>query len=171
MGEKFNAPDPGATQSTTTDEAGQRGAFKFYRPPSDSAAGVGSPSEDPGAGPDAASRNFEKIRNDYQKVDNPKSEAVQRGWPIKMQNLKSDSGEGAGPPSDDPGHEIKSPRDAGSGLATGRLESDYQKVENAKSVDSYLKLENAKSEPGAGPDAASSTERSGGYDVKNQDKI
>ena len=170
MGEKFNAPDPGATQPTTTDEAGQ----KKWLPANFKTAGgevVGPPADDPGAGPDATSRNFEKVRNDYQKVDNPKSDAVQRGWPIKMQNLKSDSGEGAGPPSDDPGHEIKSPRDAGSGLATGRLESDYQKVENAKSVDSYLKLENAKSEPGAGPDAASSTERSGGYDVKNQDKI
>ncbi len=183
MGEKFNAPDPGATQPTTTDEAGQ----KKWLPANFKTAGgevVGPPADDPGAGPDATSRNFEKVRNDYQKVDNPKSDAVQRGWPIKMQNLKSDSGEGVGPPADDPGYEIKSPRDAQSGLATGRLENDTPTAD-AKSVDSYMKLEHAKSDPGAGPDAASSKEPpalsfpdaasskgpSGGYDVKKQDRI
>ena len=155
MGEKFNAPDPGAMQSTAigeagqrsaymkmqnpvasigdpdfdmkqstaTDDAGQRGAFKFFRPPPGSAAGVGSPSDDPGAGPDAASRNFEKVRNDNPQAEDAKSV------------------------------------------------DSFLKVENAKSFDPFLKLENAKSDPGTGPDAASSKEPSGGYDVKKQDRV
>ena len=90
MGEKFNAPDPGATQPTTADEAGQRNAYKF--------------------------------RNDSPQADDAKSVDSY----MKLKN------------------------------------------ENAKSVDSYMKLENARSDPGPGPDAASSKTS---YDVKKNDRI
>ena len=121
MGEKFNAPDPGAMQSSATGEAGQKNWLpaNFKTAPGE---GAGPPADDPGAGPDAASRNFEKFKND-------------------------------------------------SPAADARAVDSYMKLENAKSVDSFLKLENAKSDPGPGPDAASSTELSGGYDVKKNDRI
>ena len=154
MGEKFNAPDPGAMQSSATGEAGQRSAYMKMQNPAatigdpdfdmkqssatgeagrggggvrvatadvdgDGTADVGRPADDPGAGPDAASRNFEKFKNDS------------------------------------PG-------------ADAKAVDSYMKLENAKAVDSYMKLENARSDPGAGPDAASSK---AGYDVKKQDRI
>ena len=110
MGEKFNAPDPGAMQSSATGEAGQKNWLpaNFKTAPGE---GAGPPAGDPGAEPDAASRNFYKFKNDSPQAD------------------------------------------------------------DAKSVDSYMKLENAKSDPGTGSDAASSTEISGGYDVKKNDRI
>ena len=119
MGEKFNAPDPGATQPTTADEAGQRsGPVRLDPTPAristnrvapadvdgDGTPDVVPPADDPGAEPDAASRNFYKFKNDSPTADDTKGEAVQRLWPIKMQNFKSDSAEGVGPPADDPGY-------------------------------------------------------------------
>jgi hypothetical protein len=105
MGEKFNAPDPGAMQSPTADDAAQRSSY------------------------------------------------------MKMQNPAATIG--------DPDFDLKQ----ATKLENAKSVDSYMKLENAKSVDSYMKLENAKSDPGAAPDAASSSERSAGYDVKKQDRL
>ena len=129
MGEKFNAPDPGAMQSSATGEAGQKNWLpaNFKTAPGE---GAGPPADDPGAEPDAASRNFEKFKN-----DSPAADAKSVDSYMKMENAKA---------------------------ADSYIET------NAKATDSYMKMENAKSDPGAGPDAASSK---AGYDVKKQDRI
>jgi len=117
MGEKFNAPDPGAMQSPTADDAAQRSSYMKMQNP---AATIGDPDFD---------------LKQATKLENAKSVDSY----MKLENAKS--------------------------------VDSYMKLENAKSVDSYMKLENAKSDPGAAPDAASSSERSAGYDVKKQDRL
>ena len=160
MGEKFNAPDPGATQSTATGEAGQRSGG--VRVPTadvdgDGTADVGRPADDPGAGPGAASRNLK-----------------QKAWlPANFRSANDAKGDGTaddgnpdvGPPADDPG--------AGPDAASRNFEKfkNDSPTADAKATDSYMKMENAKSDPAAGPDAASSKEPSAGYDVKKQDRI
>lgn len=87
MGEKFNAPDPGAMQPTTTGEAGERSAYmKMQHPDAARSVGIPSTSDVSGAGPDAASRSFEKHRNDNPQADDAKSSDP---W-VKLEHAKSD---------------------------------------------------------------------------------
>ncbi len=124
MGEKFNAPDPGATQSTTTDEARQKQWLpaNFKTAPGE---GAGPPADDPGAGPDAASRNFEKFKNDspaadaraadsYMKLENAKSgdaymklENAKSGVFMKLDNAKSGDEPGPDAASSKASYDVK----------------------------------------------------------------
>ena len=66
MGEKFNTPDPGAGQSTTTDEAAQRGFMKHHNERSEPAGEAGPPTAGVGTyeeGGDNEGRRFMKIDN------------------------------------------------------------------------------------------------------------
>ena len=73
MGEKFNAPDPGAGQSVTADEAGQRQFMKHLNLRSDSGEGVGPPADDPGAGQSKTSDPYWKM--DHEQVADVQGEA------------------------------------------------------------------------------------------------
>ena len=69
MGEKFNAPDPGAGQSTTTDEAGQR----YMKLDNIRGERVGAPTDDPGAGQAKTTDPYWKM--DHEKVADFQGEA------------------------------------------------------------------------------------------------
>lgn len=145
MGEKFNAPDPGAEQSTTVPKQTQGATFG-------EAAGA-IPPGGPGGGPHVGKAwlpsNFRLGQGDGAPADDPGAEqsttadeASQRQF-MKHVNFKSDSGEVAGAPADDPGAAQAKTTDA-------FMKMDHEQVADVQGEASRMAI-NEKGLPGHKP--------------------